>query len=398
MNSSPTNSSPTNSSPTNPSYELGRMPRILIGETSLSSLFPIFWGWETLSIVLIIDQAMANTDYLQKIKESLKKYPIGEHIVPAGEPTIESVNAAALFARSYPRTVIIGIGGGSVLDTAKQVAAIVPSHEGIEHYLLAANPFPGRRHLIAIPTTAGTGAEVTRTCIVSDANGRKMWTWGDEMLPDVVILDAAVTATVPAPITAATGLDALVHALEANTGQRKNAISSAAALQAIRLVRRHLPAAVRNGQDLEARAALQQAALLAGTAIDNAGTGIAHCIGHALGTLYKLPHGIAVTLALEASLEWNIAGASEVYKDAADVFHVKPHDLPTAFKRLLEDSHFVDAVRGLKDVNLDANAIADTMNAPENQPMLNNNARAVSEADRLELAKQTVLAWHRIRA
>jgi alcohol dehydrogenase len=379
-------------------YELGQVPRILVGPDALRSLLPVFWGWETLSIVLIADQAVVEGGYTQKIKETLKKYPVGEHIVPAGEPTVDSVNTAALFARSYPRAVIIGVGGGSALDTAKQVAAIVPSHEGIEHYLLGANPFPGRRHLVAIPTTAGTGAEVTRTCIVSDSSGRKMWTWGNEMLPDAVILDAAVTATVPATITASTGLDAFTHALEANTGGRKNAISSAAALQAIRLVRRHLPAAVRNGQDLEARAALQQAALLAGTAIDNSGTGIAHCIGHALGTLYKLPHGVAVTIGLEASLEWNIAGASEAYKDAADLFHVKPTDLPTAFKKLLEECHFVDAVRALKEVSMDANAISDTMNAPENQPMLNNNARAVSDADRLELAKQTVLAWHRIRA
>jgi alcohol dehydrogenase len=379
-------------------YELGQVPRILIGENTLSSLLPVFWGWETLSIVLIADQAMVEGGYTQKIKEALKKYPVGEHIVPAGEPTVDSVNAAALFARSYPRAVIIGVGGGSALDTAKQAAAIVPSHEGIEHYLLGANPFPGRRHLIAIPTTAGTGAEVTRTCIVSDSSGRKLWTWGNELLPDAVILDATVTATVPATVTASTGLDAFTHALEANTGGRKNAISSAAALQAIRLVRRHLPAAVRNPQDLEARAALQQAALLAGTAIDNSGTGIAHCIGHALGTLYNVPHGTAVTLGLEASLEWNIAGSSEAYKDAADVFHVKPHDLPTAFKKLLEDSHFVDAVRGLKDADLDANAIAQTMNAPENQPMLQNNARVVNETDRLELAKRTVLAWHRIRA
>jgi alcohol dehydrogenase len=379
-------------------YELGQVPRILVGSDALSSLLPVFWGWETLSIVLIADQAMVEGGYTQKIKESLKKYPVGEHIVPAGEPTVDSVNTAALFARSYPRAVIIGVGGGSALDTAKQVAAIVPSFEGIEHYLLGVNPFPGRRHLIASPTTAGTGAEVTRTCIVSDSSGRKMWTWGNELLPDAVILDAAVTATVPATVTASTGLDAFIHALEANTGQRKNAISSAAALQAIRLVRRHLPAAVRNGQDLEARAALQQAALLAGTAIDNSGTGIAHCIGHSLGTLYGVPHGIAVTVGLEASLEWNIAGASEAYKEAADLFHVKPHDLPTACKKLLEECHFVDAIRGLKDISMDANAIAETMNAPENQPMLQNNARAVSDADRLELAKQTVLAWHRIRA
>jgi alcohol dehydrogenase len=379
-------------------YELGRVPRVLVGAESLPDLLPVFWGWETLSIVLIVDPALAASGYAQKIRDDLKRYPIGEHVIPAGEPTVESVNAAALFARSYPRAVVIGVGGGSAIDTAKQVAAIVPSFEGIEHYLLGANPFPGRRHLIAIPTTAGTGAEVTRTCVVSDSSGRKLWTHGDEQLPDAVILDAAATASVPAALTAATGLDAFAHALEASTGGRKNAISNAGALQAIRLIRRHLPAAVRDGQNLEARAALQGAALLAGTAIDSAGTGVAHAIGHALGTLYGLPHAVAVAVALEASLDWSVAGASEAFKDAADAMHSKPGDLPSAFRRLLEETRFVDAVRALKDVSLDAAAIAETMNAPENRPMLENNARVPSEADRLELAQRTVRTWHAIRA
>lgn len=379
-------------------YQLGRMPRILVGEESLAGLHGMLKIWECSSAVLIVDQVVANSGYTQKIKDALKGFAVLEHVVPHGEPTVSSVNATALIARSAPRPTIIGVGGGSALDTAKQVAVVAASHEGIEHYLLCANPFQGRRRIIAIPTTAGTGAEVTRTCVLSDDDGRKLWTWGDEMLPDVVVLDPVVTSTMPATVTAATGLDAFVHALEANTGQRRNAISSASALHAMRLVREHLPRAVNEPANLGARRGMQEAALLAGQAIDNCGTGIAHCIGHALGTLHHVPHGVAVTLALEAALSWNLEGAEDAYTDAAHAFGVSPRELPAAFKALLEDAKFSNAVRVLPDASLNANTISDTMVAIENQPMLNNNARAVNDTDRLELARRTVEVWNAYRS
>ncbi len=378
-------------------YELGRVPRILVGEESLSGLRAMLKKWECSSAVLIVDQVVAD-GYAQKIRDALQGFSILEYTVPPGEPTVQSVNAAALVARSAPRPTIIGVGGGSALDTAKQVAVVAASFEGVEHYLLCANPFQGRRRIIAIPTTAGTGAEVTRTCVVSDDDGRKLWTWGNEMLPDAVILDPIVTSTMPATITAATGLDAFVHALEANTAQRRNAISSASALQAMRLVRAHLPRAVNEPENLIARRGMQEAALLAGQAIDNCGTGIAHCIGHALGTLYHVPHGVAVTLALEATLAWNVEGHDAIYADAADAFGATPQNLPVALKQLLEDTKFANAVRALPDAVLDANAISQTMVAIENQPMLNNNARSVGDADRLELARRTVEVWKAYRS
>ena len=372
-------------------YEIGRTPRILVGSDHLSSLAEILKGWERASAVLIVDAVIAEGEYLKTLKTALAGVTIAQYIIPAGEPTVDSVNAAAIYARSFPRAVIVGLGGGSALDIAKQVAAIVASHEGIEHYLLCANPFTGRRPIIAIPTTSGTGAEVTRTCIVSDTDGRKLWTWGDEMLPDLVILDPSVTTTMPAFVTTATGLDAFSHALEANTGKRKNAISSGNALHAMKLIRQHLPTAVQKPENLEARAGMQEAAMLAGLAIDNSGTGIAHCIGHALGTLYHIPHGIAVTIALEATLAWNIEGATEAYSSAAEVFGITPSELPQTFKTFLEQTQFANAIK--TTATLEPQAIADLMNALENQPMLNNNARVVSEAQRLELAEMTVRVW-----
>jgi alcohol dehydrogenase len=372
-------------------YEIGRTPRILVGSEHLSSLAGILKGWERASAVLIVDTVIAEGEYIKTLKAALAGVTIAQYIIPAGEPTVDSVNAAAIYARSFPRAVIVGVGGGSALDIAKQVAVVVASHEGIEHYLLCANPFKGRCPIIAIPTTSGTGAEVTRTCIVSDTDGRKLWTWGHEMLPDLVILDPNVTVTMPAFVTTSTGLDAFSHVLEANTGKRKNAISSGNALHAMKLIRQHLPTAVQQPENLEARAGMQEAALLAGLAIDNSGTGIAHCIGHALGTLYHIPHGVAVTIALEATLAWNIEGATEAYTDAAEIFGVTPTELPQTFKTFLLETQFANAIK--TTATLEPQAIAELMNAPENQPMLGNNARVVNEAQRLELAELTVRVW-----
>ena len=191
----------------------------------------------------------------------------------------------------------------------------------------------------------------------------------------------------PAAVTAATGLDALVHALEACTGQRRNAIAVGPALQAIRIVRRTLPTVVRTPGDLAARQSMQEAALLAGIAIDGCGTGIAHCIGHALGTLYHIPHGVAVTLAIEAALAWNVAGNEEVFADVEDAFGVGAGEVPSALRVLLDGSRFADAVRGLPGASLSAEAIAGTMIADENLPMLRNNVRVPDDRERLELAR-----------
>src|SRR4029450_2669068 len=131
----------------------------------------------------------------------------------------------------------------------------------------------GRGPLVAIPSTAGTGSEVTRTCVVTDARGRKVWAWGDELAPDLVLLDPTSTRTMPPEVTTATGLDAFAHAVEATTGRRSSALVAAPALHAIRLVVEHLPRAVEDGADLETRQAMQGAALLAGLATDGGGPG-----------------------------------------------------------------------------------------------------------------------------
>jgi alcohol dehydrogenase class IV len=251
--------------------------------------------------------------------------------------------------------------------------------------------------MIAIPTTAGTGAEVTRTCIVTDRDGRKVWTWGDALLPDLVVLDPASTVTMPTHVTAATGLDAFVHALEAVSGRRSTALVTAPALHAMRLVVDHLPIAVAAPNDLGARQAMQEAALLAGLAIDGGGTGIAHSIGHALGTLAHVPHGVAVAIGLAAALDWNVEGAADAYASAAAALGRPAAELPDLLAELLAAVTLSAAIRRLPALELEPDQIAASMVAEENLPMYRNNCRLADDAERRHLAVRTLAVWNELR-
>ncbi|MEO7397744.1 MAG: iron-containing alcohol dehydrogenase [Ilumatobacteraceae bacterium] len=374
------------------------MPRIIGEPGPLAALPDAVNSLSAAGAVVIVDEAIARVGYAGAVVAALRGTTVVQHILAPGEPTVASVNAAADVVRSLPGAVVIGIGGGSALDTAKQAAVVAMGDESVLAYALCAQPFPGRRPIIAIPTTSGTGAEVTRTCILSDADGRKLWTWGDEMLPDVVLLDPTAAASMPPYITAATGLDAFVHALEACSGQRRRELPPGAAIEALRLVVRHLPAAVANGSDLVARRGMQQAALMAGTAIDHCGTGIAHAIGHALGSLHHVPHGIAVAIGLDASIDWNVDGAPDAFASAAEAFDTFPADVPAVLRELFVTTHFASAFDRLPDVALDAATIAGMMVSVENQPMVDNNCRVPDARDRRDLAERTVDSWKRLRS
>jgi alcohol dehydrogenase len=378
-------------------YEIGRVPRALLGADALSGLGAALDGLGGSDVVLVADRVVEACGYVQRVVDSLRPRTVTVHLVPWGEPTLDSVDAAADVVRIAADPIVIGVGGGSALDIAKQASVVSTGSSGVEMYLLSAAPLPGRRPIVAIPTTSGTGAEVTRTCIVADRSGRKLWTWGDELLPDVVVLDPIAAATMPMAVTVGTGLDAFVHGLEACSGQRRNSIATAAAQRAMSLVLTHLPRVVADGADLPSRQAMQEAAFLAGIAIDNCGTGVAHSIGHALGALYHVPHGISVATGLRAALEWNVTGAPDAYADAAVALGCRVDGVPAMFATLCNASGMAAAMVGL-DATLVAQDVAATMNAVENQPMLNNNARPVTETDHGVLAERTVEMWHLLRS
>jgi alcohol dehydrogenase class IV len=383
--------------PSNSSYEIGRVPRTLVGSDSLNDLGGVLDGLDGTNMVVIADQGVQATGYIARVVAALRPRSVTLHVVEWGEPTLDSVDAAADVVRGTGDAIVIGVGGGSALDIAKQAAVVGAGDGGVEPYLLCANPLPGRRPIVAIPTTSGTGAEATRTCVVSDRAGRKLWTWGDELLPDVVVLDPTAAVTMPHGVTVGTGLDAFVHAIEACSGQRRNSIAAASAQRALALVVAHLPRVAVDGSDLASRQAMQEAAYLAGVAIDNCGTGVAHSIGHALGSRYHIPHGISVAVGLRAALEWNVAGEPDLYVEAAAGLNCGVDEIPNVFAGLCDHTG-LPAVTEPVEVTMSVDEIATTMNSVENQPMLHNNARRVGDDDRRMLAERTVEVWHALRA
>lgn len=328
---------------------------------------------------------------------------VTEYAAIAAEPTADDVDAAIGVAREAQVDAVVALGGGSVIDVAKLVGALAVEGEDIAAYELGAQPMPARPlPVIAVPTTAGTGAEVTRTCIFSGPTGAKAWAWSETLRPDLAVLDPELTVSLPGDITVATGVDALVHAMEAATSRSAGPGSALPAMQAMGLVRRHLPRAAADPGDLEARGGMLLAACLAGRAIDIAGTGVAHALGHALGSLAGVPHGRAVALGLDAAIAWNAEAAPEDYAAIAESFGVRrrdgasdaavAHELAQSYSRFLRR---LDLPVSLADAGLDADdaeRLAEATMCPENATMLDANCRQVGETDALHLSRRLLAA------
>ena len=308
-----------------------------------------------------------------------------------GEPGFDDALRASKQARDCGAAAIIGFGGGSALDLAKAVAVGAACDGPLTRFALGREALPDAAlPILAVPTTSGTGSEMTRTAILSDRAGAKQWLWGPALKPRHVLLDPELTVGLPAPLTAATGLDALVHAMEAATNRNANAGNTAIALTAIRMVMEALPSAIRQPANLEARGAMQLAAAFAGTAIDNAGTAIAHAIGHALASMAKVHHGQAVAAAMAATLPWNVEDDDGRFARLADAMgggrdaSALP-DLFIGFARTINHTFDLPAAAAS-----DPSALAAQVREPENAAMLQANWRSPGDDDLLGFASRVL--------
>lgn len=319
------------------------------------------------------------------------------------DPTAASIDAASLRARTHRADLILGIGGGSALDVAKLAASVAVSDAPASAYAVLATPLPNRSiPKILIPTTSGTGAEMTRTSVYGLDGGRKVWAWGSRLKADLSILDPAMTLGLPAPLTAATGLDALVHAIEAYTHVRSTPVVAGMALQAVALVAANLERAVAAPGDVEARGRMALGSALAGVAIDACGTGIAHAFGHALGTLAHVHHGRAVALSMRVTLPWSAVRRPDLYAPVATAIGIDPRlTADTTEHALAGAERFEALVRAvglpvsLDDTPLserDAPRLVTVAMAPENRPMIDSNAVRPDDDELLDLARAILAA------
>lgn len=344
-------------------------------------------------VLFVADPGLLATGLVADVEAALSAAGLGvERFTDfTGDPTIAQVDQAADRARGAKAGLVVALGGGSALDLAKAVAGIAGAPHSAEAYQLCARDFPAERlPIIALPTTSGTGSEATRTAILTRADKAKVWLWGEALRPDFVLIDPETTLSLPPGLTAATGIDAFIHALEAATNANAREVSPADAHAAMRLAFFALDRATHHGADLEARTAMARAAYLGGRAIDAAGTAMGHNIGHALGSLAPIHHGRAVAIGIAATLAWNIAADDGRFAAAARAIGLDhAEDLPRAFGDLLAALGLPATTREA-GLAIDPAILAAQMARPENAAMRNSNFRPVTETDLWDCAARAV--------
>ncbi|MBF0200044.1 MAG: iron-containing alcohol dehydrogenase [Desulfamplus sp.] len=273
--------------------------------------------------LLVTDAVLAQAGPVERVKDGFKGTDISIVSVFDDVPpnsTLKTVQACAARGKADKCDMIIAVGGGSVIDTAKVANLLMVKGGNIEDhmgaYLLDINDqlLPS----IIIPTTAGTGSEVTKVAVIADPdNDVKLPFAEEQFLPQLAILDPELTISLPGKLTAATGMDALVHAIEAYVDKEWSPASDALALHAIKLISRNILGACANPQDIEARGAMLVGSFLAGVAFSHSMVGMVHGISHALGGVYHIPHGIANSLILPEVMAHNLESRLDRFADIA---------------------------------------------------------------------------------
>ncbi len=264
---------------------------------------------------------------------------------------IDTVKDCARMMRQFGPDLIFAIGGGSSMDTAKGAWLLYEHPDADIEILSPLVPLNLRNKakLVAVPTTSGTGSEVTGIAVISFPDGVKLGTGGalPEFVPDFALLDPTLTVGMPPQLTAGTGGDALAHAIDGFLVPRADELNQAIALKAIRMVFEWLPRAYKDGTDLMPRIKMQQAAMMAGIPLCNAGSGISHALGHTIGGLYHIHHGAMVLLFIPYELQV-YAKATDRYLEICDVLGIR--DSGSAAQSL---SNLIAKIRGLMaEVNL----------------------------------------------
>ncbi|MCX8081983.1 MAG: iron-containing alcohol dehydrogenase [bacterium] len=284
-------------------------PEVIYGENSILQLPDVIKSIGGKKLLLVTDKNFSKTANFEKIKKHLKENSIDSIIFDSisGEPSTETGDECALLGRNENCDIVCGIGGGSTLDTAKAAAVLITNGGSVRDYQgLDKVPGPGLPKIM-VPTTAGTGSEVTFTAVFIRKDEKKKGGINSKYLyPEVAILDPLLTLTVPPEITASTGLDALCHAMESFISRRANFLTEAVALSAVKLIWESLPSAYENGSDIKSRESMLYGSFLAGVGLANAGVTAVHSISYPLGGVFGVPHGIGNGLILPYVLEFDL--------------------------------------------------------------------------------------------
>jgi len=286
--------------------------QVFFGRNSISCLGELASQMGATSYLLVVDPALAKNDALDKARASLEEQGLRgaqfDGVEP--EPYLDNADEAGARGREAGADVVIGLGGGSAMDTAKAAAALITNEGKAKDYVgLNLLTLPAVS-TIMIPTTAGTGSEVTFTAVFTNRRTKAKGGINSELLfPSIALLDPQLTISLPPEVTAATGMDAFTHAVESVTSRSSTVFTEALALTTVRLISEYLRRAVFHGDDIEAREKLLLGSLLGGMALADAGVGAGHALAYPLGGSYRIPHGLANAVLIPHVMEFNLPAA-----------------------------------------------------------------------------------------
>ena len=349
------------------------------------------------SVLLVTDPGIEKLGLLEGALKSFQAegLPVSIYSRVEADPSDAIVLAALHEARTCRADCIVGFGGGSSMDVAKVVALLAsPQCAQSLPDLYGVGQARGHRlPLIQVPTTAGTGSEMTPIAIVTTGKTTKSGIVSPLLLPDIAVLDPELTMGLPAAVTAATGIDAMVHAIEAYTSRiRKNPVSDMLAREALRLLCGNLLTAIDNGGDMEARSALLLGSSLAGQAFANAPVAAVHALAYPLGGHFHVPHGLSNSLVLPHVLRFNLEAATPLYAELAPIVmggscdgdgRARAEQMIKALEALIEASGLPQRLRDVGVPNEFLPTLA--RDAMLQQRLLVNNPRDVEETDALAI-------------
>lgn len=357
----------------------------------------ILGSWtESRNLLIVTDKFLHTAGLLEPAKASLQAagFTISVFDDVVADPPESVLYQCVDQAKAANANIVLGLGGGSSMDIAKLAAVLITSSQPLSELYGIGKVKGSRVPLVQIPTTAGTGSEVTNITILTTGETTKMGVVASQLYADKVILDAELTIGLPPLITAATGIDAMVHAIEAYTSrQRKNPISDALAREALRLLSGNLIAACEDGKNRLAREAMLLGATLAGQAFANAPVAAVHALAYPLGGHYHIPHGLSNALMLGPVLRFNLSAAAPLYAELGDVLLGPSNATVTSrasrFVEFMENlMNRSGAPRRLRDVKVTEDSLALlASDAMKQERLLQNNPVVLREADALALYK-----------
>lgn len=362
------------------------MPDSIIGSGALRQIPDVIRGLGARKVMVVTDAGLVKAGLYDKVRELLATAGVQIQLCDRvqSDPSIALVESIAQEARGGHLQAVIGLGGGSSIDAAKIAAALVTNSRSVNDYLggaaLENDPLP----IIAVPTTAGTGSEATHIAILSDEAAQlKKGLVSAKIMPRYAFLDPDVTLGLPPSITAATGMDALCHAIESFTSLNANEYSEVLSLKAIELLNANIVEAFQNGANVQAREKMLLGSFLAGVAFANAGVTAVHAFAYPLGGMFHVAHGLANSLMLPTILRFNASASSERFGRIGQVISSNQKGTAeTVITRVEELSQVLRLPKNLAAVGIPGDAL-ETMAQAVMQitRLLNNNPRKITLDD-----------------